>query len=161
MRATPRARPTERLAHDRGRSRPANMNRILGEKITCLESIADTVNEAPLRASSSGCWKTGELRMNKSCFLAFVAAAGALPLAIVATNLGTAARRADADTARAPAPAPDLLAAPHAAEVVDAAAYRQTARRRSDRADAPARRPLVEFTGRLEPAQWHLFPGNE
>jgi Protein of unknown function (DUF3500) len=59
--------------------------------------------------------------MNKSRFLALAAAAGALPLGLVAANLGSASPQAAAQTSPAASPAPDLPPSPKAAEVVDAA----------------------------------------
>ncbi len=59
--------------------------------------------------------------MNKTRFLALAAAAGALPLGLLAANLGPVAPRAAAQDTPAASPAPNLPPSPKAAEVVDAA----------------------------------------
>ncbi len=60
--------------------------------------------------------------MNRSTAFALIAAAGSLPLGVVASNLASTAPRASAEATTAAAPAsPELLASPKAAEVVDAA----------------------------------------
>src|SRR4051794_32109719 len=62
---------------------------------------------------------TGERRMNRPAFLTVTAAAGALSLGLLAVHFGSIAPRA-ATQATQVAAAPDLLASPRAADVVDA-----------------------------------------
>jgi hypothetical protein len=59
--------------------------------------------------------------MNRSTTFALIAAAGSLPLGIVAANLASATPRASAEAIRAASAPPALLASPEAAAVVDAA----------------------------------------
>ena len=59
--------------------------------------------------------------MKKRTFFALAAAAGALPLGLLASNLGPLMPRAAAQTPAAAAPTPDLPDSPKAAGVVDAA----------------------------------------
>jgi len=59
--------------------------------------------------------------MNRSTALALIAAAGSLPLGVVAANLASAAPRARAEATTAASASPALLASPKAADVVDAA----------------------------------------
>jgi hypothetical protein len=59
--------------------------------------------------------------MNRSTAFALIAAAGSLPLGIVAANLAAAAPRKSAEATTAESAPPALLASPRAAEVVDAA----------------------------------------
>ena len=86
-------------------------------------------------------------------FLALAAAAGTLPLGLLAANLGSAAPRAAAQAAPAASAAPTLLASPNAAAVVDAAdAFLATL---SEKQRAVAQ---IELTHRLA-ARWTNFPG--
>ena len=59
--------------------------------------------------------------MNRSTAFALIAAAGSLPLGIVAANLAAAVLHASAEASAAAAASPSLLASPGAADVVDAA----------------------------------------
>ena len=59
--------------------------------------------------------------MNRPTLLALVAAVGALPLGLLAANLGSAAPRSVAQTAPVASLTPALLASPNAAAVADAA----------------------------------------
>jgi hypothetical protein len=59
--------------------------------------------------------------MNRSNAFALIAAAGSLPLGVVAANLASSAPRASAEATTAASAAPALLASPEAAAVVDAA----------------------------------------
>ena len=81
------------------------------------------------------------------------AAAGALPLGLLAANLGSAAPRAAVQTTRAAAAAPTLLASPSADAVADAAnAFLATL---SEKQRAVAQ---IELTHRLA-ARWSNLPG--
>src|SRR4051812_43748502 len=64
--------------------------------------------------------RTGERWMNRSTVTA-LAVAASLPLGLLAANLGSAGPGAIAQAAPETSQAPDLLASPKAAEVVDAA----------------------------------------
>ena len=59
--------------------------------------------------------------MNRSTAFALIAAAGSLPLGVVAANLASTAPRASAEATTAASASPALLASPRAADVVDAA----------------------------------------
>ncbi len=59
--------------------------------------------------------------MNRSTALALIAAAGSLPLGVIAANLASAAPRAAAHATTAAEASPALLASPKVADVVDAA----------------------------------------
>ena len=91
--------------------------------------------------------------MNRSNFLALAAAAGALPLGLLAANLGSAAPRAAAQTTPAASPAPTLLASPKAAAVVDAADAFLATLSEEQRATAQ-----IELTPQLA-VRWTNFPG--
>ncbi len=82
--------------------------------------------------------------------LAFTAAAGALSLAIFASNSGSMAPQAAAQT---PASRPDLLASPKASDVVDAA--EAFLAKLSDEQRATAQ---IELTPQLA-VRWTNFPG--
>ncbi len=91
--------------------------------------------------------------MNRPNLLALAAAAAALPLGLLAANLGSAAPRAAAQTTPAASPAPTLLASPNAAAVADAAdAFLATL---SEKQRAVAQ---IELTPRLA-VRWTNFPG--
>jgi hypothetical protein len=88
--------------------------------------------------------------MNRPAFLTLTAAAGALSLGVLAVNFGSVARHAAAQT---PAPRPDLLASPKAADVVDVGeAFLATL---SDEQRATAQ---IELTPQLA-VRWTNFPG--
>jgi hypothetical protein len=82
--------------------------------------------------------------------LALTAAAGGLSLAIFATNFGSVAPQAVAQT---PAPRPDLLASPKVADVVDASEAFLATLSEEQRATAQ-----IELTPRLA-IRWTNFPG--
>jgi hypothetical protein len=90
--------------------------------------------------------------MNKSIVLA-LAAAASLPLGLLAANLGSAGPRAAAQTAPATAQAPDLLASPKVADVVDAADAFLATLSEQQRATAQ-----IELTPKLA-VRWTNFPG--
>ena len=91
--------------------------------------------------------------MNRPTLLALAAAAGALPLGLLAANLGSAAPRAAAQAAPAASPAPTLLASPKAADVVDAADAFLATLSEEQRAIAQ-----IELTPQLA-VRWTNFPG--
>ncbi len=90
--------------------------------------------------------------MNKSTVLA-LAAAASLPLGLLAANLGSAGPRAAAQTAPATSQAPDLLASPKVADVVDAADAFLATLSEQQRATAQ-----IELTPKLA-VRWTNFPG--
>jgi uncharacterized protein DUF3500 len=91
--------------------------------------------------------------MNRPNLLALAAAAGTLPLGLLAAGLGSAAPRDAAPPAPTASPAPTLLASPQAAAVADAAnAFLATL---SEQQRAVAQ---IELTHRLA-ARWSNFPG--
>ena len=91
--------------------------------------------------------------MNRSALFTLAAAAGTLSLGVAAANFGPVTPDAAAHTTPAAAPAPDLLASPKAAEVVDAAdAFLATL---SDEQRATAR---IELKPSLA-VRWTNFPG--
>ncbi len=91
--------------------------------------------------------------MNRPNLLALAAAAGALPLGLLAANLSSAAPRAAVQTAPAASPAPTLLASPNADAVADAAnAFLATL---SEKQRAVAQ---IELTHRLA-SRWSNLPG--
>ena len=92
--------------------------------------------------------------MNRPTLLALAAAAGTLPLGLVAANLGSVApRAAEQATPAAASPAPTLLASPNADAVVDAAnAFLATL---SEKQRTVAQ---IELTHRLA-ARWSNLPG--
>ena len=91
--------------------------------------------------------------MNRSTAFALIAAAGSLPLGVVAANLAPAAIRASAEATTTAAAAPELLASPKAAGVVDAAdAFFATL---SDEQRATAQ---IELKRQLA-IRWTNFPG--
>ena len=89
--------------------------------------------------------------MNKPTLLA-LAAAGTLPLGLIAANLGSVAPQAAPPTTQAAA-APDLLGSPKAAGVVDAAEAFLATLTQEQRATAQ-----IELTPRLA-VRWTNFPG--
>ena len=90
--------------------------------------------------------------MNRPSYLVLTAAAGALPLGLLAVNLGSVAPHGAAQTAPAASPAPRLLASPNAAAVADAAnAFLATL---SEKQRAVAQ---IELTPRLA-GRWSNFP---
>ena len=91
--------------------------------------------------------------MNRPTFLALAAAAGTLPLGLLAANLGSAAPRAAVQDAPAASPAPTLLASPKAAAVVDAADAFLATLSEEQRAIAQ-----IELTPQLA-VRWTNFPG--
>ena len=82
-----------------------------------------------------------------------LAVAASLPLGLLAANLGSAGPRAAAQAAPATSPAPDLLASPKAAEVVDAADAFLATLSAQQRSIAQ-----IELTPQLA-ARWTNFPG--
>ena len=91
--------------------------------------------------------------MNRPTFLALAAAAGTLPLGLLAANLGSAAPRAAAQATPAASPAPALLASPKAADVVDAADAFLATLSEEQRATAQ-----IELKPQLA-VRWTNFPG--
>ena len=89
--------------------------------------------------------------MNKPTLLA-LAAAGTLPLSLIAANLGSLAPQAAVPTTQAAA-APDLLGSPKAAAVVDAAEAFLATLTAEQRGIAQ-----IELTPRLA-VRWTNFPG--
>ena len=93
--------------------------------------------------------------MNRPAFLTLTAAAaaGALTLGVLAVNFGSAVPQAAAQATQSGAPAPDLLASPRVADVVDAAdAFLATL---TDEQRAIAR---IELKPQLA-VRWTNFPG--
>ncbi len=91
--------------------------------------------------------------MKRSTVFAVAAAAGALPLGLLAANLGSALPRAAAQVPPAASPAPTLLASPNADAVADAAiAFLATL---SEKQRAVAQ---IELTHRLA-GRWSNLPG--
>src|SRR3954447_10860174 len=91
--------------------------------------------------------------MNRSTAFALIAAAGSLPLGVVAANLASTAPRESAEAITAASASPDLLASPKAADVVDAAdAFLATL---SDEQRAIAQ---IELKPQLA-IRWTNFPG--
>ena len=91
--------------------------------------------------------------MNRSTAFALIAAAGSLPLGVVAANLASATPRASSEATTAASTRPALLASPRAADVVDAAdAFLATL---SDEQRAIAR---IELKPQLA-IRWTNFPG--
>jgi hypothetical protein len=91
--------------------------------------------------------------MNRSTALALIAAAGSLPLGVVAANLASAAPRASVQATPAAPASPALLASPNASDVVDAAeAFLATL---SDEQRAIAQ---IELKPELA-IRWTNFPG--
>jgi len=90
--------------------------------------------------------------MNRATFLALAAAAGALPLGLLAANLGSAAPRATVQANPAASPAPMLLASPNADAVADAAKAFLATLSEQQRAVAQ-----IELTPRLA-GRWSNFP---
>jgi hypothetical protein len=91
--------------------------------------------------------------MSRPTFLALAAAAGALPLGLLAAGLGSAAPRDAAQTAPTTSPAPPLLDSPTAADVADAANAFLATLTEKQRAVAQ-----IELTPRLA-GRWSNFPG--
>ena len=91
--------------------------------------------------------------MKRPVLLALAAAAGALPLGLLAAGLGPVPRRAAAQAAPAAPPAPPLLASPKASDVVDAADAFLAPLTAKERAVA-----RVELTPQLA-VRWTNFPG--
>jgi Protein of unknown function (DUF3500) len=91
--------------------------------------------------------------MNRSTAFALIAAAGSVPLGVVAAHLASAAPRARAEATTASPAAPELLASPKAAEVVDAAAAFLATLSEEQRAIAQ-----IELKPQLA-IRWTNFPG--
>src|SRR4051812_5268187 len=90
--------------------------------------------------------------MNRSAFIA-LAVAASLPLNLLAVNLGSAGPSAAAQAAPATPRAPDLLASPKAADVVDAAEAFLATLSEQQRSIAQ-----IELTPQLA-VRWTNFPG--
>jgi len=91
--------------------------------------------------------------MNRSTAFALIAAAGSLPLGVVAANLASAAPRASAEATTAALAAPELLASPKAADVVDVADAFLATLSEEQRATAQ-----IELKPQLA-IRWTNFPG--
>ena len=91
--------------------------------------------------------------MNRPAFLTLTAAAGALSLGMLAANFGSAAPQAAAQATPSASPAPDLLASPKAADVVDAADAFLATLSEEQRAIAQ-----IELKPQLA-VRWTNFPG--
>jgi Protein of unknown function (DUF3500) len=91
--------------------------------------------------------------MNRSTAFALIAAAGSVPLGVVAAHLASAAPRARAEVTTAAPAAPELLASPKAAEVVVAAAAFLATLSEEQRAIAQ-----IELKPQLA-IRWTNFPG--
>ncbi len=106
--------------------------------------------------------------MNRPNLLALAAAAGTLPLGLVAANLGSAAPR-DAVQATPAGFGPPGRCSPRrtrtpssdAANAFLATLSEKQRAGRPDRAHASPCRPMVKPAGRVQPAQRHLLPGTE
>ncbi len=102
--------------------------------------------------------------MNRSTAFALIAAAGSLPLGVLAANLASTAPRASAEATTAASAAPELLASPKAADVVDAADAFLATLSEEQRAIAQIElKPQLairwtNFPGGSECAQWRLLP---
>src|SRR5438046_476177 len=91
--------------------------------------------------------------MNRPAYLALTAGAGALSLCLLAVGFGSGPPRAAAQATTAAPPAPDLLASPTAAGVVDAADAFLATLSEQQRATAQ-----IGLTPQLA-ARWTNFPG--